>query len=165
MLKLWFIPTILSVICGILNPYAGAPCCIVGAIGFFVLFFMDRKIHKDISKLENTNEKNEIKYEISKTMANSWFLTSFAFTLINAVLNTFLYFLSFNDFTKEPQIIFSRITVFADNFALCKILFIANIVMLTVSTIMIYLENVKLCKKFKATNVSDEAHVEKHEDN
>lgn len=164
MLKLWFIPTILSVVCGVLNPYAGAPCCVVGAIAFFIILFMDKKVHGEVKKIEVSDEKKDVKYEITKILSNSWFLTSFAFTLINAVLNTFLYFLSFNEFTPEPEIIFSRITVFADNIVLCKWLFIANVALLTLSTIMIYLENVKLCKKFKGKEVEKEE-VVKNEKN
>lgn len=148
MTKLWFVPLILSVLCSLFNSYSGTLCFIIGVIGLLMLFFMDKKIHKDIEKMKN--EESDIKrYDIAKTLSNTWFLTSFAFTLINALLSIFMYFLSFRLLNGETPMVFSEITLFAENYTLCKAMFLGSIVSHTISTILVYLENTKLYKQFK----------------
>lgn len=142
-----YIPLILSILCGILNPYGGPLGVIATTFGMLLLFFMEKSIKKDIHRMKESKQDNGA--VIVGLIVSNWLMTAFAFLMMNIVTNIFLFYVCNVSITVSGNApLYGGIQIFADNINICYLLFVLNVLFHVIGTIMIFIKGNSLRKSF-----------------
>ena len=162
-IMLLYIPFILSILCGIFNPYAGPLGIVATIFGMLLIFFMEKSIKKEILKMKaNKDDKAKV---ITELLVNNWIMTAFAFLMMNVVINIFLFYLcnlSLSISGNAP--IYGGITIFADNINICYLLFVLTVIFNAIGTIIVFVKGNKL-KKIEFEQIIDKPKESVEENN